>query len=64
MKIIFQNESGGISVIVPAPNFSAQDCIKDVPKGARYLLVEDDAIPEDREFRGAWTADFSNAEVA
>jgi len=60
-RIIYQNESGGVSVIVPTGELSIEDvCQKDVPAGTPYLVVEDDAIPSDRTFRNAWEADFSN----
>jgi hypothetical protein len=62
MKIIYPNDTG-IAVIVPAPGFTAEECLGSVPTGSPYLIVEDDVIPSDRTFRGAWTADFSNAEV-
>lgn len=64
MRIIFPNDSGGISVVIPAPGFTIEQCFGAVPSGSPYLVVEDDAIPSDRTFREAWTADFSNAEVA
>ena len=64
MRIIFPNNSGGISVIVPAPGFTVQDCIVNVPSGKPYIIVNESDVPEDRTFREAWTADFSNAEVA
>ena len=51
-KIIYQNESGGVSVIIPAE--SVELAIKDVPEGVAYEIVEDDAIPADRTFRNAW----------
>lgn len=63
MRIIFPNDSGGISVIIPAPGFSAEDCLVSVPTGVPYLIVADDVIPDDRTFRDAWTADFAGAEV-
>lgn len=63
-RIIYQNDENGVSIIIPAPGFTAEDCIANVPSGSPYLIVEDDAIPADRTFREAWTADFSNAEVA
>ena len=60
-RIIYQNESGGVAVIIPTGELSIEDvCQKDVPAGTPYLVVEDDAIPSDRTFRGAWEADFSN----
>ena len=56
-RIVYQNNEGGISIIVPA------DCgltieeiaAKDVPTGKTYNIVDVSEIPEDRTFRGAWT---------
>jgi len=60
-RIIFQNESGGVSVIHPTGKLPIEDvCQKDVPAGVPYLIVSEDDIPSDRSFRGAWEADFSN----
>jgi len=60
-KIIYPNSDGGVSVIHPSSKFPFEDvCQKDVPAGTPYLIVEDDVIPSDRSFRGAWEADFSN----
>jgi len=52
MKIIYENKDSGLSVIIPAGKI--EDCIKDVPEGLTYEIVEDSEIPEDRIFRGAW----------
>jgi hypothetical protein len=61
MKILFQNDEGGLSVIHPTGKLPIEDvCQKDVPAGTPYLIVEDDVIPSDRTFRGAWETDFSN----
>lgn len=60
-RIIFPNESGGISVIIPVESVEA--AMRDVPSGKPYLIVDASDIPADREFRNAWTADFTNAEV-
>ena len=60
-KILYQNENGGICVIIPTGELPIEDvCQKDVPAGTPYLIVEDDVIPSDRTFRNAWEADFSN----
>ena len=60
-KILFQNPDGSLSVIHPTGELPIEDvCQKDVPAGTPYLVVEDDVIPSDRSFRGAWEADFSN----
>jgi hypothetical protein len=54
-RIIYQNESGGVSVIIPTGELSIEEvAAKDVPEGVAYEIVEDDAIPSDRTFRGAW----------
>ncbi len=60
-RIIFSNDEGGISVIIPAESVSAS--MKDIPSGKPYLIVDAADIPTDREFRDAWTADFTGAEV-
>jgi hypothetical protein len=57
-RIVYQNDEGGISIIVPA-----EDCgltieeiaAKDVPTGKAYNIVDVSEIPTDREFRGAWS---------
>jgi len=51
-RIIFQNESGGVSVIIPTE--SVELALKDVPEGVAYEIVDVDAIPSDRYFRNAW----------
>ena len=56
-RIVYQNDEGGISIIVPA------DCgltikeiaVKDVPQGKEYHIVDVSEIPTDRTFRNAWT---------
>ena len=55
MKIIYTNNEGGISVVIPTGELSIEEvAAKDVPAGTPYEIVEDDAIPSDRTFRGAW----------
>lgn len=55
MKIIYQNQEGGVSVIHPTGELSIEEVVaKDVPEGVAYEIVEDDAIPSDRTFRNAW----------
>jgi len=51
-RIIYPNESGGVSVIVPTGDVS--DCLKDVPEGVEYEIVTTDDLPQDRFFRDAW----------
>ena len=60
-RIIYQNESGGVSVIILTGELPIEEVAqKDVPAGVPYLIVSEDDIPSDRTFRGAWEADFSN----
>jgi hypothetical protein len=63
MKLaIFPNETT-ISVLVPAPNceLSLEEiCVKDVPTGVPYRIIDSSELPADREFRSAWEADFTN----
>ena len=64
MKIIYQNESGGISVIHSTGELSIEEvAAKDVPQGVAYEIVEDDAIPSDRTFRNAWVANGAAVDV-
>ena len=56
-RIIFPNDEGGVSVIVPAPEcgLSIEEiAAKDVPAGKPYKIVDVSDIPEDRTFRAAW----------
>ena len=62
MKIIYKNETGGISIITPTPESLKsmtidEIALKDVPTGLPFAIVEDTEIPEDRTFRDAWTVD-------
>lgn len=56
-RIIYQNDEGGVAVIVPAPDcgLSIEEiAAKDVPAGKPYKIVDANDIPTDRTFRGAW----------
>lgn len=60
--IVFKNDSGGVSVIYPAPDallmygieYIAQ---KDVPTGKPYKIVDPGFLPATRENRDSWTID-------
>lgn len=58
-RIIFQNEEGGVSVLIPAECGLAIEEIaaKDVPTGKPYKIVDVSDIPTDRTERIAWTVD-------
>lgn len=58
-RIIYQNDEGGVSVIVPTPECLQEHTIeeiaaKDVPAGKPYKIVDVADIPSDRTFRNAW----------
>ena len=54
-RIIFQNESGGVSVIIPSGELSIEQVAKkDVPAGVPYEIVDVSEVPSDRTFREAW----------
>jgi hypothetical protein len=55
-RIVYQNDEGGISIIVPADSSLtiAEIAAKDVPQGKEYHIVDVSEIPNDREFRAAW----------
>lgn len=51
-RIIYTNATGGVSIVVPAG--AVEDCIKDVPEGVEYEIVDTVTVPSDRTFRNAW----------
>jgi hypothetical protein len=51
-RIIYKTEDGGVAVIIPADTIEA--CMKDIPEGAEYAIVDTADIPSDRTFRNAW----------
>lgn len=54
-RIIYQNETGGVSIIIPTGELPIEEvAAKDVPEGVPYEIVDANAIPTDRTFRGAW----------
>ena len=56
-RIIYPNDDGGVSIIVPAPECGLtieQIAAKDVPAGKPYKIVDVTDIPTDRTFRNAW----------
>lgn len=62
-RIVYPTANGKVYVIVPSPDtaISVEEIArKDTPAGVPFLIVDVDQVPEDRTFRDAWTADFSN----
>ena len=61
-RIIYKNNEGGVSVIIPTPEALEQHgiqaiAIKDVPAGKPFKIVDAADIPSDRSARDAWTVD-------
>jgi len=57
-RIIYPNNEGGVSIVVPAPDCELsleQIAGKDVPAGKPYQIVDASEIPSSREYRNAWT---------
>jgi hypothetical protein len=57
-RIIYPNDAGGVSIVVPAPDCDLsleQIAGKDVPAGKPYQIVNASEIPDDRSYRNAWT---------
>ena len=60
--IIYPNDNGGIGILTPAPEcgLSLEEiAAKDIPAGKPYKIIDAADVPADREFRNAWTADFT-----
>ena len=55
-RIIYQNDEGGIDIIIPADcGLTVEEiAAKDVPAGKQYYIVDKSEIPSDRTFRNAW----------
>jgi len=54
-RIIYSTPDGGVAVVIPTGEVPIEQLIgKDIPAGADYEVVDVDAVPSDRTFRGAW----------
>lgn len=61
--IIHPNEYGTITITTPVMDCGLtvkQIAQKDVPAGVPYLIIDATELPQDRDFRDAWSADFTN----
>lgn len=61
-RIIYVDPEGNLCVVVPAPSWNGtikELAEKDVPQGLAYKIVNENEIPSDRTFRGAWVMDGS-----
>ena len=60
-RIIYATGDGGVAIIIPAPEWLAQEgnsiealAAKDVPADKPFKIVDAADIPTDRTFRAAW----------
>jgi hypothetical protein len=58
-RIIYPNDDGGVSILIPTPEYLETHTIeelasKDVPAGKTYKIIDVSDIPEDITFRNAW----------
>jgi len=55
-RIIYPNDNGGVSIIVPADCGLTieQIALKDVPTGKPYKIIDASEVSSDRTFRDAW----------
>lgn len=59
-RIIYKNDEGGVSVIIPWLGSGLtveQIAAKDVPTGKPYKIVDASEIPTDRSARALWDVD-------
>ena len=62
-RIVYINDGGGVSILVPSPNCDLsidEVAKKDVPTGSKYKIVDTTGISSDRSFRDAWYVDESD----
>lgn len=64
-RIIFQNDEGGVSIVIPTQEALEKYGIeaiakKDVPAGKPYKIVDAADIPTDRSLRDAWTVEVAD----
>jgi hypothetical protein len=62
-RIIYPNDTDGVAIVIPAPGITQEQAMTAVPSGKPYLVIDVADIPQDRTFRDAWTADFTNAPI-
>lgn len=64
-RIVFQNDDGGVSVIIPADCGLSVEGVaaKDVPAGRDFDIVDTADLPKTRIFRSAWEKNGPSIEV-
>lgn len=66
MRIIYTNQEGGCSIVIPAPDTGLtieEVAARSVPPGTPYKIVPVSEIPTDRTYRNAFVADVVNGKV-
>lgn len=58
-RIIYPNNEGGVSIVIPSPEALETMTIeeiaaKDVPTGIEFKIIDTADVPTDRTFRNAW----------
>lgn len=68
-RIIFQNDEGGVAVVVPTPEWLSHEgntveklAEMRVPAGKAFAIVATTDVPSDRSFRNAW--ELSNGAIS
>ena len=60
-QVIIHSEGGRLAVVVPTS--AAQDLVqlarRVTPPGVPFRIIDASELPQDGEYRDAWTADFS-----
>lgn len=54
-------EDGGVSIMTPVA--SIDKCMRHIPEGAEYKIIDSSALPQDQTFRDCWTMDEHQAIV-
>jgi len=55
-RVIYPNEEGGVSILVPSSECTSIDrLVQDVPAGKPHQVIPVSQIPDDRTYRNAWT---------
>ncbi len=66
-RIIFMNENDVLSVVVPTSEWTGtmfELAERTVPPGVAYDIVDESAIPGDREFRNGWVKNGSKVDIS
>lgn len=49
-----EDGSGGVVIIIPAPDATLEQLLQAVPEGYPYKIIDVADMPTDRTFRDAW----------